>query len=101
MKGRILLSLFALPFAAVGAWMTWSVGSTLVDAWQMSDWVQVEASLRAGGYKSHSGDSTTYEAFAEYTYSWDGQSYAGSRVGISSGADNIGDYPQDTGRELQ
>lgn len=101
MKGRILLSLFALPFAAVGAWMTWSVGSTLVQAWQMSDWARVEASLRSGGYEAHSGDSTTYEAFAEYTYTWDGQDYSGSRVTISSGADNIGDYQEETGRELQ
>ena len=101
MKGRILLSLFALPFAAVGVWMTWSVGSTLVSAWQMSGWVQVEASLQSGGYESRSGDSTTYEAFAEYTYVWDGQTYSGDRVSISSGADNIGDYQQDTGRELR
>ncbi len=101
MKGRILLSLFALPFAAVGAWMAWSVGSTLVSAWQMGDWVQVEASLQSGGYESRSGDSTTYEAFAEYTYAWEGQTYAGNRVTISSGADNIGDYQQDIGRNLQ
>ncbi len=101
MKGRIFLSLFALPFAAVGAWMTWSVGTTLYDAWQMSDWATTEAYLSTGGYETHSGDSYTYEAYAEYTYTWDGQTYRGNRVGISSGADNIGDYQQDTGRELQ
>ena len=101
MKARIFLALFALPFAAVGVWMTWSVGTTLYGASQMSDWPRTEAYLSSGGYESHSGDSDTYEAYAEYTYTWNGRSYSGNRVGISSGADNIGDYQQDTGRELQ
>ena len=101
MKGRILLALFALPFAAVGAWMSWSVGNTLYSAWQMSGWPTTEAYLSSGGYETHSGDSLTYEAYAEYTYTWDGRTYRGNRVGIGSGADNIGDYQQDTGRTLQ
>ena len=101
MKARILLALFALPFAAVGAWMAWSVGSTLYSAWQMSDWVTTEAHLSAGGYETSSGDSDTYEAYAKYTYTWNGRTYTGNRVGIASGADNIGDYQQETGRELQ
>ena len=101
MKARIFLALFALPFAAVGVWMAWSVGSTLHSAWQMSDWVTTEAHLTAGDYKTNSGDSDTYEAYAEYAYTWNGQTYTGSRVSIASGADNIGDYQQDFGRELQ
>ena len=101
MKGRILLGLFALPFAAVGAWMTWSVGHTLVSASKMEAWVPVEARLESGGYETHTGDSATYEAYATYTWQWHGQTYTGDRVGIASGADNIGDYQQDMGRELQ
>ena len=102
MKGKILVSLFALPFAGVGVWMLWSVSSTLYDAWQMEDWVQVEATLTAAGYETHSGDdSQTYEAYARYTYEYGGRSYSGDRVGIASGADNIGSYQRKIGRNLQ
>jgi hypothetical protein len=101
MKGKIFGTLFALPFAAVGVWMGWSIGSTLHDAWQMRDWVQVEAELLAGGYETRSGDeSDTYEAYAEYRYHYAGRVYKGDRVSTASGADNIGDYQQDIGRHL-
>ena len=101
MKGRILVSLFALPFFGVGVWMLWSVSSTLYDAYQMQDWVQVEARLSAAGYRTHSGeDSDTYEAYATYHYVVQGQTYRGDRVGLAKGADNIGDYQRDIGRNL-
>ena len=74
MKGKLFLSLFALPFAGVGVWMLWSISSTLFDAWQMRDWVQVEARLTSGGYETHSGDdSDTYEAQARYRYRFAGR----------------------------
>ena len=102
MKGKILVSLFALPFAGVGVWMLWSVSSTLYDAWQMEDWAQVEATLTAAGYETHSGDdSLTFEAYARYNYEYEGRRYSGDRVGIASGADNIGGYQQEIGRNLQ
>jgi hypothetical protein len=102
MKGRIVVTLFALPFFAVGVWMLWSISSSLYDAWQMQDWVQVEAKLVRGGYETNSGDdSDTYEAFAEYSYTYGGERYKGGRVSLSSGGDNIGDYQQEMGRRLQ
>ena len=102
MKGKIFVSLFALPFFGVGVWMLWSISNSLVDSWQMNDWVQVEASLTRGGYETHSGDdSNTYEAFADYVYDYKGRSYSGSRVSLSSGADNIGDYQTDIGGNLR
>jgi hypothetical protein len=101
MKGRIFLILFALPFFGVGAWMAWSIGSTLYDAAQMKHWVPVQAKLLEAGYHTHSGDdSDTYEAYARYSYTFRGRSWSGNRVTIGSGADNIGDYQQDTGRRL-
>ena len=101
MKGRIFLILFALPFFGVGAWMAWSIGSTLYDAAQMKHWVPVQAKLLEAGYHTHSGDdSDTYEAYARYSYTYRGRSWSGDRVTIGSGADNIGDYQQDTGRRL-
>jgi len=102
MKGKIFISLFALPFFGIGVWMLWSVSTTFVDAWQMDNWVQTEARLTRGGYESHSGDdSVTYEAFASYTYIYEGRQYSGERVSLSGGADNIGSYQQDIGRNLQ
>ena len=102
MKGKIFGTLFALPFFAVGVWMLWSISTTLYDAWRMDSWVQVEAKLTNGGYTTNSGDdSDTYEAYASYTYVIDGKIYTGDRVTLSGGGDNIGDYQQDIGRNLQ
>ena len=102
MKGKILVTLFALPFFAVGVWMLWSISSSFHDAWRMQDWVPVDARLVRGGYQTHSGDdSDTYEAYAEYIYTFEGQRFVGKRVSLSDGGDNIGDYQVDMGRRLQ
>jgi len=96
------MSIFALPFFGVGVWMLWSVSNVFVDAFQMQDWVQVEARLLSGGYtSSRGGDSDTYEAYARYTYDVRGQTFVADRVGLSSGADNIGDYQQEIGNNLR
>ena len=100
MKGRILVSLFALPFFSVGVWMLWSVSSTFYEAYQMRSWVPVEARITSAGYTTSSGDSDTYEAYAKYTYTYGGEYLTGNRVTISSGGDNIGDYQTDMGNRL-
>ena len=101
MKARIFTSLFALPFAGVGVWMLWSIGSTVIDAWQMNSWLPAEATVINAGYTTSSGDdSDTYEAYAQYRYYWNGQRFTGDRVSISAGGDNIGDYQTETGRRL-
>jgi len=101
MKGKIFMTIFALPFFGTGVWMLWAVSSTFVEAYQMQGWVQVEAQLSAGGYETHSGDdSYTYEAYAEYAYQYDGQTFIAKRVGITGGADNIGSYQQQQGNKL-
>ncbi|RZV35981.1 MAG: DUF3592 domain-containing protein [Chromatiales bacterium] len=101
MKGKIFTSIFALPFAGVGVWMLWSISTTVLDAWEMRAWLPAEAQVISAGYTTGSGDdSDTYEAYAEYRYYWNGQTYTGDRVSISSGGDNIGDYQTETGRRL-
>lgn len=100
-KAKIFLGLFALPFLATGIWMLWSITTTLAEWQEMKGWERVNAHLVSGGYSSHSGDdSTTYEAYAEYTYTFNGQSYTGHRAAIGSGADNIGSFQEDLGRRL-
>ena len=102
MKGRIFTSLFALPFAGVGVWMLWLVSSSLMDAWEMRDWLPAEAQVISAGYTTSSGDdSDTYEAYAQYRYYWNGQTFTGDRVSIGSGGDNIGDYQTETGNRLR
>lgn len=101
MKGRILVTLFALPFFGVGVWMLWSVSGTFYDAWTMSSWQPVEAQLTAAGYTTSRGDdSDTYEVYAEYRYEYFGQTLYGNRPAINSGGDNIGDFQRDLGNRL-
>jgi hypothetical protein len=102
MKGRIAGSLFALPFFGVGVWMLWSVGNTIHSAWEMQHWAPVEARLITAGYETRPGDdSDSYEAYAQYSYSYGGGSYTGNRVTIAGGGDNIGDYQTDMGNALR
>lgn len=102
MRGKVVVTLFALPFFSVGVWMLWSIGSACYDSWRMQNWVQVEAKLVRGGYQtSTGGDSDSYQAYAEYSYTYEGQKFIGDRVSLSSGGDNIGDYQRDVGRRLQ
>lgn len=101
MKGKIFSLLFALPFFGVGVWMGYLIGSDLIDAAQMKHWEPVQATLQRAGYERHSGDDAdTYEAYAQYTYDFGGQLYTGTRVAISGGADNIGDYQTNLGNRL-
>lgn len=102
MKGKVVATLFGLPFFAVGVWMLWSISSTFYDVWRMQSWAQIEANLVRGGYETHSGsDSDTYKAYAQYTYSYGGQRFTGERVSLSASGDNIGEYQRETGRRLQ
>lgn len=102
MKGKIGPTLFALPFFGIGAWMTWSIASNVYDAWQVSTWIPVAATLHSAGYETHPGDdSNTYEAYADYSYSYNGRDYRNDRVAISGGGDNIGEFQRRTGRRLE
>ena len=101
MKGKIFLILFALPFFGVGVWMLITTSGNILDSWQMRSWESTQAQLVEAGYETHVGDdSSTYEAYAAYSYRYRGQDYLNDRVAISAGADNIGDYQTDIGREL-
>ena len=87
--------LFSLPFTGVGlGFLLFSVIPSLYDAIQVSDWREAQATVISSELKSYSGDSTTYEAVGIYDYSVDGQHYTGTRLGISGGADNVGEWHQ-------
>ena len=100
MKAKIFTSLFGLPFFAVGVFMLWSIGSIFYNSVRMQSWTPVQATVTDGGYRTNGGDSDTWKAWAEYHYDWFGVPRYGNRVSISSMADNIGNYQQETGQRL-
>ncbi|MDO3381904.1 DUF3592 domain-containing protein [Gilvimarinus algae] len=96
LKERWLLLLFGLPFAAVGiGFALFGVIPQLKDWQSMQRWEEVPAEIEQVELKSHRSDgSTTYEVIARYRYDYSGRPYQGQRVGVASGADNIGDFQQ-------
>jgi len=95
--------LFGGIFAAIGIGVfILSVIPTLYEGWQMRSWQPVEAFVLQANLDSHRSDkSTTYSVSTQYRYSWKGQTYTGSRVGISSGSDNVGHWHQQQYQRLR
>jgi hypothetical protein len=96
------MAIFALPFIGVGIWAVYSISSTLLEAHAMQSWAPVQARVISAGVDEHRDDeSTTYRAVATYEYTFQGKTYTASRVGIDTGADNIGDWHESHGREIE
>lgn len=96
------MAIFALPFIGVGIWAIYSISSTLLEAHAMQSWAPVQARVISAATAEHRDDeSTTYRAEATYEYTFQGKTYTASRVGIDTGADNIGDWQGSRGRELE
>lgn len=96
------MAIFALPFIGVGIWAVYSISTTLAEAQAMRGWVPVQARVISAHTAEHRDDeSTTYRAEATYEYSYQGKTYTASRVGIDTGGDNIGDWQESRGRELE
>ena len=101
-SGRWLLTLFALPFAGVGIGMLLlSVLPTLHDWTRMQSWQPVDATLLSARLNVHSGKSRTYSVSARYRFEVAGRVVEGQRVAITEGADNIGDFQQRLGTQLE
>lgn len=96
------MTLFALPFLGVGIWATYSIITTFIEAEAMQGWAPVQAQVLKGGVEENtdSEGSTTYKAYAEYKYNYQGQDYTASRVAIDTGADNIGHAHEEQGAAL-
>jgi hypothetical protein len=92
--------LFALPFAAVGVGMGVWLASTIFTYLSAQSWVETPARIVRTELKRHPGKSTTYEATADYVYEFGGDKHTGHRVGLSSGADNIGSFQRNAHRQL-
>jgi len=101
-KSKLFLGLFALSFLGVGIWALISIVSTLIDWKSMQSWEPVQAYVLSGGYHSYSGsESTTYKAYGEYTYTYNGREYKSDRVQINNDSDNIGKHQIKLGQKLK
>ena len=99
MKGKLAGTLFALafaiPFGGVGVGAAWMIGNMFMNANRADDWVLVQATVaKATLDAGRSRNSDTYLATGTYSYTFEGKSYTGSRLGVSpvEGSDNIGDW---------
>jgi hypothetical protein len=100
--GAGCLTLFALPFVAVGAIALYFATAGLWTWQRMSGWTPVPADLERVELEHHRGDnSTTYRVVARYRYRYGGREYVGDRVAINSFSDNIGDFHERLYRQLQ
>ncbi len=89
--------LFGGGFAAVGFGILWFlIIPILTEGFAASGWVPVEAMVESTHLEPHrSKDSTSYEVSARYRYRYQGVDYTGDRVGLYTGADNLGSWHQD------
>jgi hypothetical protein len=92
--------LFALPFLGVAVVTGGLAVRELSNVREASHWMEVPALILEAELEEHHGDSTTYRAVARYRYEVDGASFESTRLGWSSGRDNIGTWQQDRHREL-
>ncbi|HEY7772816.1 MAG TPA: DUF3592 domain-containing protein [Marinagarivorans sp.] len=102
-KKSIYTALFGIPFAAIGlGFLFFSVLPSLYEWHTMKHWPAVPAQVLSAELKSHqSDDGTSWEAKARYQYRYNHLRYTSSRIGIMTGADNIGDWQQTMAQRLK
>ncbi len=88
--------IFGAVFAAAGLGLLFfAVIPTLVEALAMRSWQPVSAEVsEAHLHQRHTDDGITYRVTGRYHYTWQGLEYSSTRIGISGGSDNIGDWHQ-------
>lgn len=97
-----LLVVFGLPFFAVGIYFLGTTAHALYDVIRMASWPQTQGTLTSASVHSDtSADATTYHAAAQYRYWVGGVEYTGSRVSIHGGSDNVGEFQQRLGSQLE
>lgn len=97
------LTVFGLPFFAVGVFMIGLIVRTLQEARAMRAWPTTPATVLATDLETHrdSDGDVTRRVTARYRYQVAGQSYESTRVGLHSGSDNLGSYHEQWHERLQ
>lgn len=98
----LFLIIFGIPFACVGVFMGHRIWRDFATASAMKSWPEVPARILAAelARDSDSDGGTTFRATARYQYTFAGQSFQGTRVGVGDGADNIGAFQKQAYQEL-
>lgn len=97
-----LFVVFGLPFFAVGIYFLVTTAHSLYDVIRMTSWPQTQGTLTSANLRSSTSDNTTtYHPTAQYRYRVGGVEYAGSRVAIHGGGDNVGGFQQRLGSQLE
>lgn len=98
-----LLSLFGLPFAAVGIGVFgWLLLPAVLDWQAMKSWTPVQAELLTFELAASTSDnSTSYTVHARYRYDYAANTFENDRVAVMDGRDNIGSYWQDLAARLE
>ncbi len=101
--GGVFLTLFSLPFAALGVGMAIATIWNVFAYFDQQSWDVAEATIKSAKLESHRGDdSTTYSVNATYDYVYKGQTYQdATKVSKHSGSDNISSFHQDLNKRLQ
>lgn len=69
--------------------------------WRSGELVAVQATVDKLELHEHHGDSTTWQAEAEFSYQYNGKSYRSKRINIAGdSSDNLSDYHQQIHRAL-
>jgi len=96
------LVVFGFPFFAVGIYFLGTTALALYDVILMASWPQTQGTLTSASLRSSkSADPTTYHVAAQYRYWVGGVEYTGSRVSIHGGSDNVGEFQQRLGNQLE
>ena len=94
--------IFGLPFFAIGFYFLIAAAHSLYDVVRMASWLQTQGILTSANTRSStSADATTYHAAAQYRYQVGGIEYTGNRVAIHGGSDNVGEFQQRLGNQLE
>lgn len=75
----------------------------LIDSMRVQSWIEIPCEVKSVNMEtSHSSKGgTSYRVVAEYRYKFRGRTHEGDRVGLTSGADNVGDFQQRVYDELK
>ncbi|HOW71716.1 MAG TPA: DUF3592 domain-containing protein [Phycisphaerae bacterium] len=87
-KRRWGLSLFGLPFFAVGCVMAFLCARMIVQHYAALGWAETPAEIVSVKMESDETDRVV----CSYVYTFEGREYRGNRVGLIGGSDNIGKW---------
>lgn len=98
----IIALLFAIGFGAGGAFGIYHLYSEVNGWWQARSWQPVAATVLATQLQeSATDDGTTYKATALYRYEVNGHRYNSTRVCVSIGSDNLGNWQRNHYLQLE